>query len=67
MTKKRNRKQLILETLMEAPELSVGELSRRFGVSEVTIRSDRPPRGSNGVTVPKTSPSIRTPTPDGTL
>ncbi|HNX33216.1 MAG TPA: DeoR/GlpR family DNA-binding transcription regulator [Kiritimatiellia bacterium] len=40
MTKKRNRKQLILETLMEAPELSVGELSRRFGVSEVTIRSD---------------------------
>lgn len=40
MTKKRNRKQQILETLMEQPELSVGELSQRFGVSEVTIRSD---------------------------
>ncbi len=40
MTKKRNRKQQILETLMEQPELSVNELSQRFGVSEVTIRSD---------------------------
>lgn len=40
MTNKRNRKQQILETLMEQPELSVGELSLRFGVSEVTIRSD---------------------------
>ena len=40
MTNKRNRKQQILETLMEQPELSVSELSQRFGVSEVTIRSD---------------------------
>ncbi|HON47249.1 MAG TPA: DeoR/GlpR family DNA-binding transcription regulator [Kiritimatiellia bacterium] len=40
MTKKRNRKQQILELLMEQPELSVSELSRHFGVSEVTIRSD---------------------------
>jgi DeoR family galactitol utilization operon repressor len=40
MTKKRNRKQQILDALMEQPELTVGELSRRFDVSEVTIRSD---------------------------
>jgi DeoR family galactitol utilization operon repressor len=40
MTKKRNRKQQILDALMEHPELSVSELSQRFKVSEVTIRSD---------------------------
>jgi len=40
MTKKRSRRQEILDALMEEPELSVGQLSQRFGVSEVTIRSD---------------------------
>ncbi len=40
MTRKKNRKQQILDALMEQPELTVGELSRRFKVSEVTIRSD---------------------------
>lgn len=40
MTKKRSRKQQILDALMEQPELAVSELSQRFGVSEVTIRSD---------------------------
>ncbi len=40
MTKKLSRKQQLLDALMERPELSVGELSQRFGVSEVTIRSD---------------------------
>ena len=40
MTKSRDRKQKIIETLMEQPELNVSDLSRRFGVSEVTIRTD---------------------------
>lgn len=40
MLKLRDRKQRILAALAEEPELAVGELSRRFGVSEVTIRSD---------------------------
>ncbi len=40
MTKKRTRKQQILDLLMDHPELSVSELSRHFTVSEVTIRSD---------------------------
>lgn len=40
MTRKRNRKQQILDLMMERPELSVSELSRHFSVSEVTIRSD---------------------------
>lgn len=40
MTKKLSRKQQLLDALMEHPELSVGELSQRFGVSEVTIRTD---------------------------
>jgi len=39
MTKK-NRKQEILDALMDQPNLSVSQLSERFGVSEVTIRSD---------------------------
>jgi DeoR family galactitol utilization operon repressor len=40
MTKKRSRKQQILDALMEQPDLAVSDLSQRFGVSEVTIRSD---------------------------
>lgn len=40
MTKKRNRKQQIIELLMERPDFSVSELSRHFHVSEVTIRTD---------------------------
>lgn len=40
MTKALSRKQQLLDALMEHPELSVGELSQRFGVSEVTIRTD---------------------------
>jgi DeoR family galactitol utilization operon repressor len=40
MTKKRNRKQQIIELLMEQPDFSVSELSRHFHVSEVTIRTD---------------------------
>ena len=34
---------------MERPELSVGELSQRFGVSEVTIRSDLKSLASQGL------------------
>lgn len=40
MMKARERKQRILEALMEEPTLAVAELSRRFSVSEVTIRTD---------------------------
>ncbi len=40
MTKKRSIKQQILDALMEQPDLAVSDLSQRFGVSEVTIRSD---------------------------
>ena len=40
MTRIRTRKQQILDALMEQPDLGVCELSQRFGVSEVTIRSD---------------------------
>lgn len=40
MMKARERKQRILEALMEQPVLAVAELSLRFGVSEVTIRND---------------------------
>ena len=40
MTKARERKARILEALMERPTLSVAELSLRFNVSEVTIRTD---------------------------
>ena len=34
------RRQAIIEALEEAGQLSVGDLSQRFGVSEVTIRAD---------------------------
>ena len=36
---------------MEQPELSVGELSQRFGVSEVTIRSDLKSLAAEGLVV----------------
>jgi DeoR family transcriptional regulator, aga operon transcriptional repressor len=36
----RQRRQAILETLSESQEMSVTELSRRFGISEVSIRRD---------------------------
>ncbi|MFO7936277.1 MAG: DeoR/GlpR family DNA-binding transcription regulator [Kiritimatiellia bacterium] len=49
MIKKRNRKQKILDALMEKPELSVTELSKFFEVSEVTIRSDLKELEAQGV------------------
>ena len=49
MTNKRNRKQRVLETLMDNPEQSVSELSRQFNVSEVTIRSDLKSLASEGL------------------
>ena len=40
MSNASNRRKLILNKLMEKPQLSVTELSEEFKVSEVTIRSD---------------------------
>lgn len=40
MTAKRIRRERLLDALLEEPDLSVRELGRRLGVSEVTIRSD---------------------------
>lgn len=51
MTKKRSRKQEILDALMEQPDLSVGQLSQRCGVSEVTIRSDLKALAEQGLVV----------------
>jgi DeoR family galactitol utilization operon repressor len=51
MTKKLSRKQEILDALMERPDLSVGQLSQRFGVSEVTIRSDLKSLAEQGLVV----------------
>jgi DeoR family transcriptional regulator, aga operon transcriptional repressor len=45
----RQRRQAILEILSESQEMSVTELSRRFGISEVSIRRDLEHLEQNGL------------------
>lgn len=49
MSKAENRRKMILDMLMEEPQISVSELSSRFEVSEVTIRSDLKQLAAHGL------------------
>jgi DeoR family galactitol utilization operon repressor len=51
MSKARERKQRILELLMESPALSVSELGSAFHVSDVTIRNDLNDLAAQGLLV----------------
>ncbi len=51
MAKAHERKRQILDLLMESPTLSVADLSRRFKVSEVTIRNDLNDLATQGLVV----------------